>query len=91
MQKEKKSVRRTVKRGIDGDTFEVSRKVWDSRFIRIAGVDCPEKGERGYGAAKKRLSKLLKGQKVTIRPKGKSYGRTVAEVIFKRKNLKGVC
>lgn len=88
---QKKSVRRTVKRAIDGDTFEVSHKVWDSRFIRIAGADCPERGERGYKSAKKRLSKLLKGQKVTLRPKGKSYGRTVAEVIFKRKNLAGVC
>ncbi len=72
---------------IDGDTFVIRRRVMGSQYIRVAGLNAPEKGQRGYMQAKKRLAKL-KGQVVTLRPKGKSYGRTVAEVIFKRKKLR---
>ena len=87
----KKSVRRKVQKIIDGDTFKVRRKVVGSQFIRISNTDCPEKGQRGYKQAKQKLSKLLKGKTVTLRPKGKSYGRTVADVIYKRKKFQGVC
>ena len=83
----KKSVRRKVQEVIDGDTFRVRNRVEGSQFIRIAGIDTPEKGQKGYSEAKKKLNKL-KGQTVTIRPKGKSYGRTVADVIYKRKKIK---
>jgi len=76
-----------VQKIIDGDTFKVRKRVAVSQFIRVAGVKAPEKGQRGYMAAKKRLFKL-KGETVTIGPKAKSYGRTVADVIFKRKKLK---
>jgi endonuclease YncB( thermonuclease family) len=37
--------------------------------------------------AKKKLQRL-KGETVTIRPVGKSYGRTVGEVFFKRKKIR---
>jgi len=82
-----KSVRRKVQKIIDGDTFLVRRRVNGSQYIRVAGLNAPEKGQRGYMQAKRRLAKL-KGHVVTLRPKGKSYGRTVAEVIFKRKKLR---
>lgn len=82
-----KSVRRKVQKIIDGDTFKVRRRVRGSQFIRIAGLNAPERGEKGYMAAKKRLNRI-KGKTVTIRPKGKSYGRTVANVIFKRKKIR---
>jgi len=85
--KKRKSIRRKVQEVIDGDTFRVSHRVNGSQFIRIAGLNAPEKGQRGYASAKKRLSKL-KGEVVTLRPVGSSYGRTVAEVIYKRKKIK---
>ncbi len=82
-----KSTRRKIQRVIDGDTFQVRRNVGGSQFIRIAGLDAPERGQRGYMNAKKKLQKL-KGETVTLRPVGKSYGRTVAEVIHKRKKIR---
>jgi len=81
------SVRRKVQRVVDGDTFTVRKKVSGSQYIRVAGVNAPEKGQRGYATAKQNLSKL-KGKTVTIRPKAKSYGRTVGDVIYKRKKLR---
>lgn len=82
-----KSVRRKVQKIIDGDTFKVRRSVMGSQYIRIAGLDTPEKGQKGYMASKRRLERKIKGKIVTIRPKGKSYGRVVAEVFYKRKRL----
>ena len=83
----KKSVRRKVQEVIDGDTFKVRNRVEGSQYIRIADMNTPEKGHKGYAEAKKKLTKL-EGKTVTIKPKGKSYDRTVAEVIYKRKKLK---
>ena len=82
-----KSVRRKVQEIIDGDTFRVRRGVAGTQFIRIARLNAPEKGQKGYMAAKKELSRL-KGETVTIRPVGRSYGRVVGEVIFNRKKLR---
>jgi endonuclease YncB( thermonuclease family) len=76
-----------VQKIIDGDTFMVRRNVNGSQYIRIAGLNAPEKGHKGYVNAKRRLEKI-KGENVTIRPVGKSYGRTVADVIFKRRKLR---
>ena len=85
--KKRKSIRRKVQKVIDGDTFRVRNRVNGSQFIRIAGLNAPEKGKKGYASAKKKLSKL-KGKVVTLRPVGTSYGRTVAEVIYKRKKIR---
>lgn len=82
-----KSTRRKVQKIIDGDTFKVRNRVRGSQYIRVAGLNAPEKEQRGYMVAKKRLGKI-KGKVVTIRPKGKSYGRTVGQVIYKRKKLR---
>lgn len=82
-----KSFRRKVQKIIDGDTFKVRRRVRGSQFIRIAGLNAPEKRQRGYMEAKKRLSKI-KGKTVTIRPKSKSYSRIVGDVIYKRKKIR---
>jgi len=54
-------------------------------------MNCPEKGQRGYQTAKNNLTRKIQGKTVTIKPKAKSYGRTVADVIHKRKKLSGVC
>ncbi len=36
------TIRRTVKRVLDGDTFQTYRKVNGSNYVRIAGVNAPE-------------------------------------------------
>ena len=82
-----KSTRRKVQKVIDGDTFTVRKNVGGSQFIRIAGLNAPERGQRGYWPAKNKLQRL-QGKTVTLRPVGKSYGRTVAEVIHKRKKIR---
>ena len=81
-----KSVRRKVQKIVDGDTFKVRRRVRGSQYIRVAGIDAPERGQRGYMTAKRRLGRI-RGKTVTIRPKGRSYGRTVGDVIYKRKKI----
>ena len=63
---------------IDGDTFETATR---KHPVRLANVDAPEKGEAGYGAAKKKLAGLIRGRKVAIQPVARDkYGRTVARV-----------
>jgi endonuclease YncB( thermonuclease family) len=64
-------MQRTVTRIIDGDTFEVKTKIGDTRFIKLAGVNAPELGERGGVAAMNRLKKLISGKTVTIVPVGR--------------------
>ncbi len=86
-----KSYRRKVQKIIDGDTFKIRNRVSGSQYIRITGLNCPEKGQRGYQNAKNNLAKKIKGKTVTVKPKAKSYGRTVADVIYKRKRLRGRC
>lgn len=81
-------IRRKVQEIVDGDTFKVRTKVNGSCYIRIAGEDAPEKGEKGYTKAKNRLRRKLKGEWVNLNPVGKSYGRTVARV-SKTKKKKG--
>ncbi len=83
-----KSYRRKVQRIIDGDTFKVRNKVRGSQYIRITGMNCPEKGQYGYYSAKQKLNRKINRKTVTIKPKAKSYGRTVADVIYKRRRLK---
>lgn len=50
-------------RVIDGDTFETKEKQW----IRISGIDSPEKGFCGYEEAKKYLEKLILGKDLYIK------------------------
>lgn len=75
-----RKIRRKVRRVIDGDTFEVYRKVGNTRRIRLAGVNAPELYQFGGLKAKARLKKLIEGRTVTIVPKARSYGRLVANV-----------
>lgn len=77
-------MKRKVQRVVDGDTFQVRRNVNGSQYIRIAKVNHPERGEYGYAAAKQRLARLV-GKDVTLKPVGRSYGRTVAVVRHNRR------
>jgi len=83
-----KKVMRKVKKVIDGDTMVVSSPVSGANFIRIAGVNAPEKTQRGYETAKAKLRSRVGGKKVWVTPVGKSYGRVVARVRKVRKDKK---
>ena len=85
-----KSYRRKIYRAIDGDTFETWRNVQGSHRIRIAGINCTERGQRGYSSTKKKLASY-EGKTVTNKPKGRSYGRVVADVGFLKKRLGRHC
>lgn len=79
---------RKVKKIIDGDTMVVSSSVSGANYIRIAGVNAPEKRQRGYETAKAKLRSRIGGKKVWITPVGKSYGRIVARIRKVRKDKK---
>ncbi len=74
-----------VKRVIDGDTFEThSRK----KSVRLANVDTPEKGQKGYGQAKAKLQNLIGGEEVKVVTKARDkYGRAVAHVYKGRESV----
>lgn len=81
------TIRRTVKRAVDGDTLEVRNKIRGTNYIRIARTNAPERGQMGYSSAKSNLNRL-KGKIVTLVPKGRSYNRLVAEVRHKRRKIR---
>lgn len=69
-----------VTRVIDGDTFMTDRR---TRAVRLANVDTPEKGERGYAEATRFLEMLIKGKDVAIEEVARDvYGRVVARVSY---------
>ena len=80
-----------VSRIIDGDTIVIS----DSKrpiTIRLLGIDCPERNEKGFDEARKFLIELLDSKSVylefdTIQPKYDRYGRTLAFVYRSSDNL----
>ncbi len=80
-------MRRTVRRIIDGDTFEVARKIGSTRFVRLANYDAPEKHQSGGRKATNRLRGMIGGKTVSIVPRGKSYGRVVADVRLNRRSI----
>jgi endonuclease YncB( thermonuclease family) len=73
-------MKRTVKRVIDGDTFETYRKVNGSHFVRIAGYNAQERYQYGGQQATNTLKSMISGRTVTVNPVARSYGRTVAQV-----------
>jgi len=81
-----KRVIRKVKKIIDGDTMVVSSSVSGANYIRIAEINAPEKGQRGYETAKAKLKSRIGGKKVWVTPVGKSYGRIVARIRKVRKD-----
>ncbi len=81
------TTRRKIKRAVDGDTLQTYTKVQGTNYIRIANKNSPEKGQKGYSQAKTQMDKLA-GKTVTLTPKGRSYGRLVADVRYKRKKVR---
>ena len=79
------TIRRTVKRVIDGDTFQTYRKVNGSNYIRLAGVNAPEKWQFGGKQATANLRREIQSKIVTLQPVGRSYSRVVAKVRHNRR------
>jgi len=70
---------------IDGDTFETANR---KKPVRLANVDTPEKGERGYVKAKEDLRKLIGDEEVRIDTVSRDkYGRAVANVYLGRESV----
>lgn len=64
----------------DGDTLQIQGM---KPRIRLWGVDAPEVGRKGAGAATTALEKLSKGKKVSYIPiDTDTYGRVVARVFL---------
>ena len=69
----------------DGDSFSTSSRKND---VRLAGVDAPEKGQPGYGAAKLKLQSEIGGKSVEIDTVSRDkYGRAVAKVKVEGKSV----
>ena len=74
-----------VTKVINGDTFETSRR---KHPVRLANVVTPQKGQTGYMAAKKDLTKQIMGRIVTIDTvKRDSCHRSVAMVKLGAKSV----
>lgn len=77
----------------DGDTFTIDPGwIWGDKQgdrVRPVGFDTPEKGEKGYEAAKNKLKKLLLGKTVKLsNPIKLTYGRLLCTVLLDGKDLK---
>ena len=79
---------RKVKRVLDGDTFQTHRKVNGSNYIRLAGVNAPEKYQFGGREATQRLKRQIQGKTVTLQPVSRSYSRVVARVRVNRRLIR---
>jgi len=82
------TIRRKVKKVIDGDTFQTCTKVNGSNYIRIAGKHAPEKHQFGGEQSTQKLKRKIQGKVVTLKPVGRSFGRVVAKVRHERRLVK---
>ena len=80
-------MRRKVKRVIDGDTFVTCRRIGNTNRVRLANVNAPAKKQFGGRKATNRLKGMVGGKTVTITPRGRSYGRVVADVRVNRRSV----
>ena len=75
----------TVTKIIDGDTFETASR---KNPVRLADVDAPEKGQRGFAKATETLRKMIEGKEVRIETVARDkYGRAVARVYQGRESI----
>ena len=72
-----------VIRVIDGDTVELLNNANETMTIRLADIDCPERGQPFGNNAKQFTSSEVFGLQVKVVSKGKDrYGRTIGFVIY---------
>ena len=74
-----------VSKVIDGDTVMLYRDLKGSRYVRMPNVNAPERKRMGWLKERERIKRMIEGKTVTIRPKGRSYGRIMGEIVYKRK------
>jgi len=72
-----------VIRVIDGDSLVCDGGV----RVRIRGVDSPERGEVGWGEAKRELERRVDGREVILVPHHMNRGRVVADIILAGENI----
>jgi len=66
----------------DGDTITVLAGV-ESRRVRLAGIDAPEKGQLFSQRARQATSQLVFGRTMRVSVRGQDrYGRTLGEVLL---------
>lgn len=71
---------------VDGDTFILS----NGEYVRIIGIDAPEKGEEGYEEASDFLRDQLEGNTVQLFAEGEDrdqYGRLLRHVYLNDTNI----
>ena len=69
--------RERVHQVLDGDTFRTA----SGRYIRLEGVDAPERGDNDGLKAKRALENLVLGELVSIHVTARGfYGREIAQV-----------
>ena len=72
----------------DGDTVVILDTDFKQHTIRVADIDCPEKGQPFGKAAKQFTSNEIFGKEVVIDVKNTDkYGRTVGYILYDTKNL----
>lgn len=74
-----------VIRVVDGDTIcldiDMGNSIWWTANFRLSGIDTPERGQPGYGAATFRVQELVeKGLSRVITHKPDKFGRWLADV-----------
>ena len=77
-----------VVRIVDGDTLAVLDASNTQHKVRLAGIDCPEKGQPFGQRAKQALSDYVFSRQVTVEwSKLDRYGRTVGKVLDGRQDV----
>lgn len=75
----------TVINVIDGNTIEVQGADDTMYRVVLAGIDCPEPGQKYFDQAKERLAKLVLKREVIVRIQGRNrWGHHVAVVLIAR-------
>lgn len=81
------SIRRTSYQVVDGDTIYINRGINGRHYIRLSGINTPEKRERGYVQGKHDLASVLAGRPITIKPQAVNQNRIVGTVKVHGKNV----
>lgn len=72
----------TVIKIVDGDTFDMLTSEKKTIRIRMNGIDCPERKQDFYQAAKDALGRMIFKKKVEIIVTGRDRNRRVIATVF---------
>lgn len=85
--------RARLDRVIDGDTVvldvDLGFRTWRTIYVRVAGVDTPERGRKGYALARERTLELLEDADdiVIVSHEERTFDRWVCRVYTDRGSL----